>query len=470
MFKEPTRIIVPTLSVSILLLVLGSLAAWYLHRLQQSSSELLVASISKTRTAEELVVVSQELEALVDRYLLAPDESLLGVAMDLKKRAGNWLERAEQLARTNQERTAIEQVRKGYRLYFERIEMLRRQPRQDNPEAIVKELRELRTHQIVEPAEKYRLFNRERATEASERNQKMADRMGLALVLFGMCGATAGLLAGFVIARGVHQQLERTRRAAMQSRQLAAMGQLAAGLAHELRNPLTSMKIIAQTATVHADNVVLDRRDFGVLEEEIERLNASIQTFLDFARPVKPEKKSCVIPAIIDQTVTLLSHRATQLGVRFEVKTPEELTVVGADPGQMKQLLLNLLINATDASPQGGTVSITVDDGTSDETRRMVDPSESGGGQLVLEVADRGEGLPTELADRIFEPFVSTKVAGMGLGLAICKRIVEEHGGTIQARNRPDGGTVFRVTLPYRRSAMPRDTSRPPASPDVAGP
>ena len=459
MFRERTRVIVPTFVVSAVLLLLSGAAAWYLHRLQRSSSELLAESIAKTQAAEELVIVSQEMEALVDEYLLTRDESHIAAVLQLKEKAGKWLQRAEELADGEEELATVEQVRHGYRACLDRIETLRRSTSQQDPEAIVNELRDLRMRHIVEPAEEYRRFNREQSKHASERNLDLADRMGLALISLGMCGAVAGLLVGFVIARSIDRQLERNRQAAMRSRQLAAMGQLAAGVAHELRNPLTSLKIIVQTAVAGEEKVTIDRRDFDVLGEEIERLNNSIQTFLDYARPPKLEKQRCSALEIVQQTVALLSHRAVTSGVRFQVEAPDGPVEVDGDPAQLKQLFLNLLINAVDASPSGGTVMLTIKHGTTDEIHQRTGRSDREDGQCVIEVADTGEGLPADQADRIFEPFVSTKEAGTGLGLSICRRIVEEHGGSINAANRLEGGAVFIVALPSRYITASTDDS-----------
>src|SRR5262249_21102502 len=116
--------------------------------------------------------------------------------------------------------------------------------------------------------------------------------------------------------------------------------------------------------------------------------------------------------------------------------------VVEADFGQIRQVVLNLLLNALDAVPQGGTVWV-----------RLAAPDTEADGWLTLQVADTGPGLPGQLGQQIFEPFVSTKETGLGLGLSICKRIVEAHGGTLGAANRPEGGACFTVRLPITRES-----------------
>ena len=452
-FRDGTRVLAPTLAASAVLLLLGSVSAWYLHSLQRSSSELLSESIAKIQAAENLVIVSQSMQALVDEYLLVRDGSLVTKVYQLEESANRWLNRALELADSEEELAAIEQVRRGYRDCFERVEVLGRTLPQQDPEVIVNEVRDFRLRHIVAPADEYRRINREQANQASISNRELADRMGLALLSLGMCGSVAGLLAGYVIATKVNRQLEVNRQAAMKARQLAAMGQLAAGVAHELRNPLTSLKLIVQTALADEQSATIERRDFDVLEEEIERMNDTIQSFLDYARPPRIEKRPCSISHVLQQTVSLLSHRAAQTGIRFELELPDNVTDVDGDQAQLKQLFLNLLINAMDASTDGGTVTLTVKHDPTGENDRIDRPTRQAGGQCVIEVADQGAGLPAEHSERIFEPFVSTKEAGTGLGLSICSRIVKEHGGSIRADNRPEGGALFVITLPISCAA-----------------
>jgi signal transduction histidine kinase len=193
----------------------------------------------------------------------------------------------------------------------------------------------------------------------------------------------------------VVERLQHSQREVLRSEQLAAVGQMAAGLAHELRNPLTSMKVLVQPAAEPAAAVSLSEEDLAVLNEEIARLERSIQTFLDFARPPQPEKRPFEARGVLEQVVHLVSGRADRQGVRITC-------------------------------------------------------AEAAGGWFTVRVAATGIGLPAHLGQRIFEPFVSTKETGMGLGMSICKRIVEAHGGEIIAAGRPGGGTTFTVRLPLR--------------------
>ena len=233
-------------------------------------------------------------------------------------------------------------------------------------------------------------------------------------------------------------RLQESQRRALRAEQLAAVGQLAAGMAHELRNPLTAMKILLQAVADCGPPVVLEAGDLSILEEEISRLEKLTQGLLDFARPPRPDLRPVVLQDLIQPVVDLVARRAALQDVRIECRLPDEPAEILADEAQVRQVLLNLLLNAFEAIQGGGTVRVELGDPT---------PT-----TVYLNVFDTGCGLPPNPDTNIFEPFVSTKETGLGLGLSICKRIVEDHGGALTAANRPEGGSVFTVQFPAARA------------------
>jgi signal transduction histidine kinase len=232
----------------------------------------------------------------------------------------------------------------------------------------------------------------------------------------------------------VVSRLQAAEHESLRSEQMAALGQLAAGLAHELRNPLTAIQTLVEAAREESGGGALRGRDLEVLEEEISRLNRSIQSFLDYARPPRLERRPVDLRDVVEKTRQLLASRAQRQEIELQAVVPDSPVVVPADTEQLRQVALNLALNAFDAVGHSGRVTMEV--------------SSNGRGEALLTVADTGPGIPESVQGHLFEPFVSSKESGTGLGLTICRRIVEQHGGTIEAANRREGGAMLSVHLP----------------------
>ena len=229
----------------------------------------------------------------------------------------------------------------------------------------------------------------------------------------------------------------------LQSEKLAAVGTLAAGLAHEIRNPLNGAKLhvtFLERGLVRggADPDMLDA--LRTVRDEIARLSGLVTDFLDFARPRESHRAATSLRALCERAAQLVRPEAAAESVRIDVDLPRSDLVVTLDAGKMEQVLLNLVRNAIEATAPAGGGLVTI------RVRREAK-------QAILEVEDNGTGLPEPTAP-IFDPFFSTKPRGTGLGLSIVHRIVSDHGGTIRFESRP-GHTVFRVALPIERRPTP---------------
>jgi two-component system, NtrC family, sensor histidine kinase HydH len=172
-----------------------------------------------------------------------------------------------------------------------------------------------------------------------------------------------------------------------------------------------------------------------VLEEEISRLERLIQSYLHFAKPPQLEKRIVDVRPLISATIHFVADRAAICATRIETTLPPESVKAAVDGTQFRQVLLNLLLNALDAIGSGGVIWV--------ELQKEAD------GWLTLRISDNGMGLPAALGNQIFSPFITTKETGLGLGLSICKRIMESHGGEIAAMNRAEGGATFTIRLPF---------------------
>lgn len=486
------RMTAPVAAISLLLIAIGIGAAWYVNHLQRNISELLALHIAEVRAAEKLEIGLRDTRSVLTHFLLSHDPRHLQPLPGLRAATDDSLREVERLANTDRERQLVARVKDGYDKLtglFERV--LAEGPNRLDVERIVASMDQLISQDILPPAHEYLTFNEDMAERASEQNRVLTNRVALVLVLLGVCGGIAGVLTGFNIARNIRQsliqldvpirdaagklsevvgpitvstargledlegelhnisreigtvieRLQRSQREMLRREQLAAVGQLAAGMAHELRNPLMAMKILVQS-TSGSESGEMTARDLQILEEEIVRMEAAIRTFLDFARPPKLEKRSIDLRGVIEQSLALVSARAQQQGAVLECCLPDGPLTLDADIGQMRQLLLNLLVNALDAVPGGGIIRV--------EVAHAAD-------WLELRVSDTGTGLPRDAGERIFEPFFSTKETGIGLGLPISRQIVEAHGGAIEARSRPPsdggGGAEFVCRLPCPEAA-----------------
>jgi signal transduction histidine kinase len=324
---------------------------------------------------------------------------------------------------------------------------------------------------------------RRQVAEESGRNQEVARLVGMSLAVLGMCGAVAGLLAGYGVARsvarsidqlggsvqsiakalddgarrdddsamglrelitamnrisdrtaGVVSELEQSRDTAARTDQLAAVGQLAAGIAHELRNPLTAVMLLVDSAV--EENRTLSEDDLAVVREELSRIDAMLRSFLDFARPPKLIKRPIDLCDALEQAVDLVRPRAARQNISIQSSGGGRLATI-ADPQQLRQVFVNVLLNAIDAQPGGGDIRIVVDQEQGDD-----------GPECVVRISDAGPGIAPDVQSSLFEPFVSTKDTGVGLGLAICRRLLRSHGGQIEANNLGTTGAQFSIRMP----------------------
>jgi signal transduction histidine kinase len=237
--------------------------------------------------------------------------------------------------------------------------------------------------------------------------------------------------------------LQETQRQLFQSEKLAALGKISAGIAHEIRNPLTSIKILIHSLVDEMATSASREKDLTVIESEIERVNKIIKQFLDFARPRPPSLEPMDVRKVLDETLALIAYEVEAQGVSLEKEYAPDLPPVPMDREQMKQVFLNLLLNAIQAMELGGQLKVSA-------ALRDHPPGAKSGSLLEISFQDTGKGIPEDMQDRIFEPFFSTKEEGIGLGLPIAQRIVEEHGGEIAVESKPGKGTIFHIKIPYR--------------------
>jgi signal transduction histidine kinase len=249
-----------------------------------------------------------------------------------------------------------------------------------------------------------------------------------------------------------NQNLREAEAAMRRSERLAALGQLTAGLAHELRNPLGTIRASAEmlNKNLPAENET-GRELAGYITTEVDRTNSLIIRFLQFARPVRLQLSETDLSVVIDDSIRQIELHSPPLPVSVHRNYSLETPRIPADAELLGRVVYNLLLNAAQATPPGGTITV--------KTRAV-------GETVELAVIDRGSGIAKKNLESIFNPFFTTRADGVGLGLAIVSKIVDEHGGHIEVESEEGSGSTFRVYLPAR-SGIPRDGTKWAQDPGV---
>jgi len=231
----------------------------------------------------------------------------------------------------------------------------------------------------------------------------------------------------------VYRDISLKDRQMMQAEKMVAIGELAAGIAHEIRNPLGIITGSAETVRKHGDKKIREEMISYILEES-NRINGLVSTFLDFARPKEPKLVNCDLKEVLEKTLLLLFPQAHTMGVEIRKEIPSRPLWISIDPDQMRQAFTNLGVNALEAMPQGGILRVEV--------------IENGTRWVRVRFSDTGKGIPREVRAKVFDPFFTTKEGGTGLGLPIAYQIITQHGGEIALEEGDQKGSTFTITLP----------------------
>ncbi len=236
----------------------------------------------------------------------------------------------------------------------------------------------------------------------------------------------------------LRRQMERMDR-------LATLGELSAGIAHEIRNPLAGIKTSAQVLEESFSPGDPRSQLVSRIIKEIDRSNKLLQRFFNFAKPSRPRPDFHNIMNIVDGVYLLLKTRFKKKRINFSKDIPENLPKIYIDESQFEQVLLNLFINAIDALPEGGDIKIEA----YFDQNKQVHKVQKETGSIIVKVHDNGTGISAELIEKIFNPFYTTKSNGVGLGLSICTRLLDENLSKLEVESKQDIGSTFTIFLPY---------------------
>lgn len=488
----------PLIAMSILLVALGVTAAWYVQNQQIQTSRRIGGEVHDLVLIHNLYMVARDVRYELNQYLRIGGPERLQKLHTMDSHATALLAEYKRTIDTPEKEQKLQQVEAGFRGFIQQLSAVEPLPLADR-QAVLEEWADTKINeQILHPAEECLRLHEEAVVETAEANRKTTSQMtrGFLLMGFAVCGA--GVLVGLTIARSLQrslwelhvsvtgaagkleriegpfpapphgglialnvgakfletrvaqvvEQLQEREQEVVRNEQLAAVGQLAAGLGHELRNPLMPIKMLVQAALARGDNVGLHGRQLVIIDQEICRMEASIQAFLDFAKPPALEKRRKDMRVAVQEAVELVQGLSRSENVTILCRLGEEPCELDFDVTQIKQVLLNLLLNALDAAGPAGRITVTVHANLRHDSQHGTTQTGNGQAGVWLIVADNGPGIPAEILANIFEPFVTQKEFGTGLGLTICRRIVEAHDGTIEARSAAGAPTEFRVWLP----------------------
>jgi two-component system sensor histidine kinase HydH len=471
----------PAAIVGFLLFGASLASVWSIHRLQRNQASILVENVASLELSQELVISLRQFRFHTLMNLMDPRPLYQELIDQDHVDINRALSKARESSSGAPEHALVDEIERGYVNYRKVVEKSER-PIFEDTKDVVAWIENHKIKPLLEPCYDLLKLNKTMMGATARENDSLAKQTWVAVLLLGIVGPISGLIVGYVVARAwsrsiarlnvrlndmhahldsdlgevnvdfggdlevVDRQLDRVaqrvkeaadqlqqqQKEILRSEQLAAVGQLAASVAHEIRNPLTAIKMLIGAALRPGRPQPLTEPDLKVMYDEVGKLETTVQTLLDYAKPQDLRRTRVDIRTVLEKAVNLVRAKSQQHDVQVDVQVPDDEVPTLVDPGHMGTVFVNLLMNSLDAMPTGGSIQIDC---------RLLD------GEVTVEVSDTGPGVPPSFAPRIFDPFASGKPTGTGLGLSICQRVIREHGGSIHYHPRPGGGSCFVVTL-----------------------
>jgi signal transduction histidine kinase len=479
-----TRLLILLAALILTALAGGLVTVWHTDAIDSLLTDLIDQNVASFQAAEELETSLLRQKGYVTYYFLDQNPEWLAKLQEHHLAFLDWLAKAKSSAYTPSMLQLLNQIEAEYqKLVQSRNEVidLYKRGRTQSGTDLHWEVRD-QFNALYHLCDRYKLIHEQRIAEAkleSRYKAKLITNVSL-VVIPGV--ALLGLLLGYVLfkqilapirklvgepnpatpeggslnevqalSQKVHDlrenvdlaqsQLKRSQVSLVQTEKLAMVGKLAAGVAHSIRNPLTSVKMRLYSMRRHLELPPPQQEDLDVISEEIRHIDAIVRNFLEYSRPPKLKIQQISPSVVVDLAINLLRPRLESFNVTVTVNRKEPLPEIWGDPDQLKEVLVNLMVNACEAMAKGGAIIVT-------EAEDFM----SGLGRVVrIRLQDTGPGIPEAMLGKIFHPFFSSKEEGTGLGLSIAARIVEEHGGSIEVTSLPGQGATFTITLPLRK-------------------
>lgn len=488
------KIIVTFVALSLVTLGGGITLFLYSYKIDSEYKEIVQREMVLYKLARDMELDLANQKGFLTYYLVDGDVKWLGALGQYKQIFLQELQQAKQLANSQDQKGAISELRDQYRLYVETKESTITDY-QSGSHSEVKSISSLHERQrdvffaLLEKCRTFSRFQWERIEGFRQENDARSVHLrisalgGLALWLFlsgilvyilyrnilspirGLALQTGGSIQEsardevFSLSQSLegimkvfdetHGELERSRKHLQQAERMAMVGELAAGVAHTIRNPFTSIKMRMFSLTRSLDLNTEQNDDLTVISDEIGRIDKIVQNFLEFARPPKLHLKHYDLSEIISSVQVLLEFRLRKYDAELKYMETTHIPTVYVDQDRLKEAFVNLVTNSCEAMARGGTVRV--------RSRAARDPEL--GKVVIITISDTGPGIPADIVHQVTAPFFTTKEDGSGLGLSIVKRIMQEHGGRMSISTLSGENTEITLILPLGSSGDGTDNS-----------
>jgi signal transduction histidine kinase len=462
----------------------GVVLVWYTYSMQDLLTAITEKNMASLQTAQALETALVSQKGFVSYYFLDSDPDWLRQLGEYRQIFKDRLEAAKQEVQSEIQREALNRIEEQYNRYIDikdRVIADFKAGERRTDTALLHESRD-DFFKILDLCDRYKEINARNVRLSREKSAAQAEQLRalafsailiellltafLAYVLVihiltpvrrlvieaerekpghGKNGDEINALSRSV--RGLisdvdqtQSELQRSRETLQQAEKMALVGRLAAGMAHSIRNPFTSVKMRLFSLNRSLELNEEQEEDFDVISTEIRHIDTIVQNFLEFSRPPKLQMQFISPSNVVDSTIQLLGHRLHSYDVQLKIERPKPLPVVSADPEQLKEVLVNIIVNACEAIGKGGAITIQEDV----VRNAAMQPS------ACIRISDSGPGIPANIIEKILQPFFTTKEQGTGLGLSIAARIITEHGGRIGVSSTAGRGASFLISLPVK--------------------
>ncbi len=464
-------------------LIGAALMIWYTYKTEKIFKEIIDKNIVVYQSAEALATSLVNQKGFVSYYLLDKNLYWLDQFNKYKSLFSEQLEIVKALAEDDWEREAVTKIQSKYAHYITtKDQVIDLYKKEDNEKGLMlhKTVREDFSN-ILDLCEQFKSFHKVKIADAIKISQKESNRLRYIALLGIVIVIVLSLMINYIFTRHIlepirrlveeadsigdsgpsgnevtalkqsvhglienaehtHKELRQSRETLMQSEKMALLGKLAAGTAHSIRNPLTSVKMRLFSLDRTCNFTANQKEDFNVISGEIVQINKIVENFLEFARPPKLRIKKSSPSEAVDSALHLLEQRLKSYHVTTRLIRRHPLSLTLLDLEQLKEALVNIIINACEAMENGGLIIIHEEEKKIESLKKVA----------VIRIIDDGPGIVQDTLDEIFNPFFTTKDEGTGLGLSIAFNIINEHGGWLDVSSKIDQGTSFIITLPIK--------------------